>query len=214
MQNKSSSTRDEILRLLKFKKRLTVIELANELGITEMAVRRHLNTLERDLYIQSTLVRQAIGRPIHVYQLSAKGEELFPRNYKSVTLEFLEDIHKMGGQEMIHQLFQNRLERLTKRYDTRLNNKTFEEKINELASIQNENGYMAEIEQKDDDVFYINEFNCPISEVAEHYEQACACELQLFKDVLKTDVIACSCLAKGDDYCRYEVKKPSENIKK
>ena len=60
------STKDEILIMLKTAGSLTVSDISKELGITEMAVRRHLNTLERDEMIKSTLVRQAMGRPTHL----------------------------------------------------------------------------------------------------------------------------------------------------
>ena len=46
------------------------MELANELEITEMAVRRHIQTLERDKLIRSDVKKQTMGRPSKVYQAS------------------------------------------------------------------------------------------------------------------------------------------------
>ena len=42
---------------------LSVGDMAKQLGITEMAVRRHLNNMERDGLVETTLVRQPMGRP-------------------------------------------------------------------------------------------------------------------------------------------------------
>ncbi len=208
MNAKSSSTREEILTMLKKQNQLTVSEIANQLGVTEMAIRRHLNTLERDNLVETTLVRQAMGRPLNKYKLSKAGQESFPRNYKHLTLDFLNDLEEIGGRDVIHQLFEARLERLVSKYQQEFENKTFDEKVEKLAHIQNENGYMVELEQVDSDSFLLKEFNCPIAEVANGYKKACDCELQLFKKVLDTSKIrSMGCMANGDACCQYEIKK-------
>lgn len=208
MNTKSSSTRDEIIKMLKLQKKLTVTDIANQLQITEMAVRRHLNTLERDQFVASTLHRQAMGRPTNVYRLTDKGEELFPRNYRSMTLEFLEDMEDLAGKAMVEELFQRRKERLTNNYMQRMEGKTFHEKVQELVSIQNENGYMVQVERVGEDSYQLKEFNCPISKVAEKYHIACDCELQLFRDILgKADVECRTCMTAGGDVCDYRITK-------
>lgn len=209
MQINSSSTRDEIVYMLKTQKKLTVTEMAKNLGITEMAVRRHLNNLERDQYIEPILVRQALGRPTNVYQLTAKGDELFPLNYKEMALNFLKDIKEIAGTELLDQLFENRQERIKLQYQKHLENKSFDDKVAELAKLQNENGYLVELEKNADGSYYLKEYNCPVSEVAKNYQHACKCELQLFREVLGTDdVISLSCMAHGDDFCNYQIKRP------
>lgn len=211
MQSNSLSTRDEILHMLKIQKKLTVTEMAKQLGITEMAVRRHLNTLERDQYVETNLVRQAMGRPINVYQLTTKGEELFPRNYKKMALDFINDIKEIAGVELVDQLFETRQERLKQQYLKRLENKCFDEKVLELAKLQNENGYMVDLEKQEDGSYILKEYNCPISELAKDYHKACKCELDLFRSVLGTKkVISHGCMAHGDDYCNYEIRRPEE----
>ncbi|WP_026677873.1 helix-turn-helix transcriptional regulator [Fictibacillus gelatini] len=204
----NTSTRDEIINMLKKQKRLTVTEMASQLGITEMAVRRHLNTLERDHLVQTTLVRQAMGRPLNVYHLTDLGDEQFPRNYSGITVEFLKDIEALKGEETVNELFSRREHRLNDKYKERLEHKSFEEKVAELAAIQNEAGYMVDWEKKDDGTFELKEYNCPIAMVAKEYQQACSCELSLFKKMLGTDNIERKiCLAKGGDYCHYIIKR-------
>jgi DeoR family transcriptional regulator, suf operon transcriptional repressor len=212
METKTSSTRDEILRMLKVQKGLTVAKMANQLEITEMAVRRHLNTLERDGLVDSTLIRQSMGRPLNCYRLTKAGEETFPRNYKRLTLDFLSDIRQLGGVDLMDQLFESRKSRMTKKYEKYFLNKSFHEEVIELASIQNENGYMVQIEKQDDTTYLLKEFNCPISDVAFEYKKACECELSLFRQVLNTaNVESKGCMANGDECCKYEIKK-KENV--
>lgn len=203
------STRDQILSLLKVNKQLTVSEMANHLEITEMAVRRHLNTLERDNIIATTLVRQAMGRPTNVYFLTKTGQEMFPRNYATLTVDLLRDIEDLSGKEMVQQLFERRKERLKEKYGSRITDElTLDEKITELARLQNEHGYMVELDKDAEGSYIFKEYNCPISEIAKEYPIACSCELSLFQELLGTDQVDCEiCMAvDSEPHCFYKIK--------
>ena len=69
------STRRRILNTLKKSDGLTADQLAALLGVTSMAVRKHIAALERDGLVESTTVRRAIGRPANVYS-HGSGETL------------------------------------------------------------------------------------------------------------------------------------------
>lgn len=205
LTNDQISTRDQILHMLKLKGSLSVSDMALELGITEMAVRRHLNTLERDKLIRSSLVRQAMGRPTNVYSLSQEADEMFPRNYHDLTLDFLEDIEEIDGTDKVDLLFQRREDRLEEKYRKQIQGE-LEDRVSKLAELQNAKGYMVEWEKDEKTgTYYIKEFNCPISQVARQYNQACNCELSLFRRVLDADVEQTSCMAKGGDNCIYKI---------
>lgn len=202
------STRDQILSLLKINKQLTVSEMANQLDITEMAVRRHLNTLERDNIINTSLVRQAMGRPTNVYFLTKTGQEMFPRNYATLTVDLLRDIEDLNGEEMVHKLFERRKERMMEKYGSRITDQnTLDDKIAELARLQNEYGYMVEWEKDEDGNYLFKEYNCPISEIAQEYPVACKCELSLFQELLGTDQVDCEvCMAvDSEPHCYYKI---------
>lgn len=206
---KQVSTRDQILNLLKFNKQLTVSEMSNQLEITEMAVRRHLNTLERDNIIETNLLRQAMGRPTNVYFLTKTGQEMFPRNYARLTVDLLRDIEDLSGQEMVEQLFERRKDRLKDKYGSRItDHKTLEDKVVELAKLQNENGYMVEWEKDSEGSYIFKEYNCPISEIAQEYPVACSSELSLFQELLGTEEVDCEvCMAvDSEPHCFYKIK--------
>ncbi len=206
MTSDTNSTRDQILNMLKVKGPLPVSDIAVDLGITEMAVRRHLNTLERDNLIKSSLVRQAMGRPTNVYSLSMEADELFPRNYSHLTLDFLRDIKEMDGREKIEELFKRRENRLEEQYSAQINGQ-LEQRVAMLAELQNQKGYMVEWEKDENGTFTIKEFNCPIAQVAREFTQACNCELSLFRRVLGADVNQASCMAKGGEHCVFHIRE-------
>jgi len=63
------STRGRIVTLLR-RNNHTVEELAQELALTDNAVRAHLATLERDGIVQQRGVRRGSGKPSYVYDLT------------------------------------------------------------------------------------------------------------------------------------------------
>jgi predicted ArsR family transcriptional regulator len=201
------STRKMILTLIKTKASLSVIELAKLLGITEMAVRRHVNTMERDDLIQSKLIRQPMGRPSHVYSLTPAGDDLFPKNYYKLTLDLLDELVGEDGSDSVAKLFEGRKKKLLLKYEKQMEGKSLSERVSTLAEIQNGGGYMVEWEKAEDGNFIFNEYNCPIAQVANQYTQACSCELSLFESLLETNVERTECLAKGGNKCVYVIEK-------
>lgn len=205
------STRKLILNMLKTRSSLSVSEMAKDLGITEMAVRRHLNTLERDGYVTSALVRQSVGRPAHLYSLTEQADECFPKNYDSLTLDLLAELESDAfGDEAVGKLFTGREEKLVLQYQSRMDAKTLEERVKELAEIQNQGGYMAEWERDVKGDYFIHEYNCPITQVAKRYNQACECELSLFERLLHAHVERTECLAQGGGKCTYRIRQRNQ----
>lgn len=210
--DRSSSTRNQILNMLKTKGSMTVGEMAEDLGITEMAVRRHLNTLERDDLIKSRLLRQAMGRPTNVYYLSEEAENMFPKNYQDLSLELLKDVEELQGEHVVEELFRRRKQRMEESYQDFITDEDMEAKLEALARLQNEKGYMVEVKKEEGSGKYILvESNCPISNVAREYNVACDCERDLFKKVLKAEVSQKQCMATGGDNCVYEIEEESDS---
>ncbi|MHA0855655.1 helix-turn-helix transcriptional regulator [Paenibacillus sp. CMAA1364] len=199
------STRDQIVHMLKTKAPLTAKDITNELNITEMAVRRHLGTLERDGYIQYNMIRQSMGRPTAVYRLSELAEGFFPKTYHNLAIDLLGELESESGQGMIDILFERRMATLEQKYESSMSGLTISERVVKLTQIQNENGYMAEYEALEDGTYVIKEHNCPISQVANQYQHACRCELDLFKSLLQVDVERTECLSEGGTKCSYSI---------
>lgn len=201
-----SSTRERILMLLKTVGRMSASDLSSELELTEMAIRRHMYVLEREGSVSIVSVRQAMGRPLHAYELTAEADELFPKNYHLLTLDLLDELaDDPDTAELIDRMFEGRKKKLIERYAPRMAGKSLEQKVSELASIQNAGGYMVEVEAQCDGGFVLYEYNCPITQVAGKYQQACRCELSLFKALLEVPVERTECLAKGGGKCSYHI---------
>ncbi|MDU0332663.1 helix-turn-helix transcriptional regulator [Paenibacillus barengoltzii] len=204
---KDLSTRERILHLMKTAGPLSAKELTTELQITEMAVRRHLGTMERDGLIESKMVRQTAGRPTAVYGLTELAEGLFPKRYHSLTLDLLDELAEESGEVMVDRLFDRRKEKLSRRYMAEMQGKSLTEKVRTLSEIQNDNGYMTELQETDGGEYVLMEHNCPISQIANRYNHACDCELKLFESLLDADVERTECLAQQGRKCVYVIRQ-------
>lgn len=200
------STRDKILYMLKFKGELSAKEITDQLGITGMAVRRHISTLERDHLIESTTVRQPMGRPAAVYRLTKQAEDCFPKRYHTIALDLLSELEAVEGNESVNRLFELRQASLYKRYHEQMQGKSLQEKVATLSEIQNENGYMANWHPEGEGEYVLTEHNCPIFQVAGKYNHACSCELNLFASLLEADVERTDCLTEGGNRCVYRIR--------
>ncbi|HEY8346901.1 MAG TPA: metalloregulator ArsR/SmtB family transcription factor [Symbiobacteriaceae bacterium] len=201
-----TSTRREIINILRVSGPLTVSELGERLGITHVAVRRHLTSLERDGLITSVQERHPMGRPTRVYSLTEAADELFPKKYGALTLELLEFLSQTQS-ELVDQFFRTRGQRLAEQYGPEVSAcPTLAERVKRLTQIQAANGYLATSEEGADGTFILREFNCPISQVSRYYPHACEHELTFIRTVLGTDQVQrVECISQGGTCCRYIV---------
>lgn len=210
MSNQETNTRKTIITILRTEGPMSAGDLAERIGITEMAIRRHIATLERDNLIYPTTIRQPMGRPAKVYQLTEEADDLFPKNYHSLMLDILEDIVRVDGEDKIKEIFDQREDRLSAQLNELLDGKSLEEKVQTLAEMQNSKGYLAKWERKDDGSYEIVEYNCPIAQVSKVYPETCSCETNVFRRVLGTEVNRSQCLAEGGSCCVFKIQDLEE----
>jgi len=205
MERQTPSTRRQILDLLKKRGGMTAKDLGEALGITSMAVRRHLSALERDDLIGSTTVRRPMGRPTYVYSLTPLADDLFPKNYPQLMIGLLDDLRTLDGDEKIDLLFQRREDRLANAYVPRMEGKDLEGRVTEIARIFDENGNLSEW-KKEDGGYRLTWHNCAISKVSQRCPQACQHEEKLLRRVLDAEVGRLEHAAKGDNCCSYVIR--------
>jgi len=199
-------TRRQILESLKKRGELTADELSNQLQLTTSGVRQHLVALTSDGLVAHRQVREGPGRPRHCYHLTAAADALFPRAYSDLTNELL-GYASDDDPELIERLFDRRRKRRVDDAKGRLKGKSFEEKVEELASILDEDGYLADFQPRPDgDGFLITEHNCAILGVARRYGQACSSEIGFLREALpEAKIERIQHMIAGAHSCAYEV---------
>lgn len=97
------STRGRIVLLLMGTTR-TVSELADELEVSDNAVRAHLVAMERDGVVRQSGERRSGGRPAHLYEVTPAADDLFPKAYDEGLVRLLERLaERLEGTEL-HEL--------------------------------------------------------------------------------------------------------------
>ena len=199
-------TRREILESLKKRGELTADDLAEQLGLTTSGIRQHLVALTSDGLVTHRQMREGPGRPRHCYHLTAAADALFPRAYSDLTNELL-GYASDHDPELVERLFERRRRRRVDGACERLVGRDFAGKVEELARILDEDGYLADFQAQPDGTFLITEHNCAILGVARRYGQACSSEIGFLREALpEASIERIQHMIAGAHSCAYEVK--------
>lgn len=208
---KHASVKEKLLMILKKDYECTMRELMVYFDISEVAVRRHLRELENQGFIMKEEVKQEIGRPYYVYRLTKKGHQTFPNQYEQLPVELLEDLEEVQGKEAVKEVLDRRMEREKAYYQERLTSDNFDEKIAEIARLQDKKGYMIEYEKTPEGDYKVTNYNCPILNVASKYARLCHNEKKVLGALFPNSrVLSQTCITRGDHYCQWIITKPKE----
>ena len=200
-------TREKIILLLKKRGPMAIDELSRELSITSMGIRQHLLSLERRGLIEYMTKRQGIGRPAFLYKLTAKADDLFPKEYDKFMINLFRDIEKNDGREKIDEILKWRRNRIVKDAKEGLaDKKSIGEKMLALKEILEADGYFPEISESSTH-YILKLFNCPIFKLAAEYKEVCRHDLGMFRELLGKDLNRDECINSGNPSCTYSLPK-------
>jgi predicted ArsR family transcriptional regulator len=204
-----AGSRERLIHLLRSRGGVNADALAQELGVSRQCVRKHLDVLERDGYVEHRSERKERGRPAHVYRLTAKAAtELFPKRYDLLARSVLQQIKSVWGERGLNTIFCGCATEMVGRFRPRLKGLGFDQRVRRLAELLDEEGYEAEVEKLSDGSFILSEWNCPLTDVARDYRQLCERELEVYRELLETEVFRESRIAGGASRCVYRVLRP------
>ena len=196
--------RGDVLLELKRAQPLTARELADKLGVSPNAIRHHLKELEAAALILYGREQRGVGAPTFAFRLSDAGEALFPRAYEETLTQLLERVAEKGGRAAAVELFEDHYRELTRKVAAELEGADQSERVDMVARLMNEQGYMAEW-QEAAGTFRLAEHNCAIRAVAERFPEVCAAEQRFLRDVLGAAVERRSHIASGCNACEYTI---------
>lgn len=187
--------------------------LAGALGISRTGVLQQLRALEAAGLVRRETVRHGVGRPRHLYDVTADAQELFPSNYDGLASGLLAAVRAVGGEALLDEVLAARRRQLGERIRHRLadgfpGDAPLEDRLRELAFFQDEQGYLAVAEFDAGGSPRLVEHNCAIYHVAKDNPAACRAELELFREMLGGTVIRESHIVAGDRCCSYRILGP------
>ena len=112
------------------------------------------------------------------------------------------------------ELFEDRYRELTRSLLAELSGATVAERLDHVARLMSEQGYMADW-QESAGAFRLSEHNCAIRAVAERFPEVCAAEERFLREVLGAQVERRSHIPSGCNACEYTItfapKAPEES---
>jgi predicted ArsR family transcriptional regulator len=182
-------------------------ELAERFGLTREAVRQHLVELADNGLVRSTpRPTGGAGRPPVEWSLTELAVDLFPDRHADLTVSLIDSIRRVLGDDGLDAVVAARTAQQRSDYADRLVGA--DDRLAGLAEIRSEEGYLAEVvEAGDGRGRLLIEHHCPICDAATACQGLCRAELELFQDVLGTEVTVTreQHLVSGDERCVYRI---------
>ena len=206
-------TRDRVLGAVLERGPVSAAELGEQLGFTPAAVRRHLDTLEREGLIEVKRVSNpgsGAGRPARRYVVSHQGQSYLGNDYLTIATEALRELGKAAGPEAIEAFAEARFQKMEDRYRPVLDaaGPAIEDRAEALAALLTKDGFvgsttMIGTSRTPSTLLSIQlcQGHCPIQALASAYPVFCDKETEVFSRLLGVDVRRLSTLSRGGHVC-------------
>ena len=203
-----SPTRDRVMSSILHNGPSTASELADRLGLTAAAVRRHLSALVSRGLVDSREKKvfgaRGRGRPSRVFFLTDHGRADYYTAYDDLAISALRQLADAAGPSALDAVAKARVDDIESRYRALRQARPDEVPAQLLAEVLSADGYVATIQPAGAGQ-QICQHNCPVAEVAKVFPQLCNVEPQLFSELLGSHVQRLATIAHGDGVCTTHV---------
>ncbi len=187
----------------------TAAELAERLGLTPAAIRRHLDVLLASGHVEAREQRiygaRGRGRPAKDFVLTDAGRAVFYTAYDDLAIEALEFLATTAGPDAVTRFAEARMAQSEQSYRERMASAGPDSTpAQALAAALSDDGYVASTlpsaigEQ-------LCQHHCPVAHVAERFPQICEVETAAFSRLLGVHVQRLATIAHGDGVCTTHV---------
>ncbi len=201
-------TRDTVARLVLERGPQTAAALAERLGLSPAAIRRHLDALVADGLLVECEPRRPLqrgrGRPARTYALTDAGRAASPHAYDDLATTALRYLSDVGGDDAVVAFADHRAASLELKLAAAVPARGVGDRAEALAQALTAQGYAAEVESASAPGVMgvqICQHHCPIAHVAAEFPQLCEAETRAFARVLGTYVQRLATIAHGDGVC-------------
>ncbi len=159
-------TIERILHTIKREGAVTAKQVANDLHITTMGARQHLQSLEDEGILIFYDVKVKVGRPTRHWSLTKKGHDQFADRHGELTIQMIDAVEHLFGQDGLAKVTAEREAHTLQHYQQALIAcNDLATKLHTLVKLREQEGYMAELERTEWGYLLI-ENHCPICRAA------------------------------------------------
>lgn len=196
------STRGRIVTLLRGTTK-TVNDLAEELELTDNAVRAHLLSLERDGLIKQSGVQRGTRKPHFAYELTAEADSLFPKAYDALLNQLITVLKGRLEPATLEQVLRDVGRSLAGPQAGSGKNGNLESRVARGLTALEAIGGAARIE-KEKEKFFIRSESCPLAAAVAEHPEVCRLAEALLSEIIGGEVRE-RCDRDGSQRCRFEV---------
>jgi predicted ArsR family transcriptional regulator len=207
-------TRDRVSALLLEHGPQTASELAERLGVSPAAVRRHLDALVGAGRLEERLSREAHrgrGRPARRFHLTDAGRSAFPHAYDDLALTALRYVAASGGPDAVRAVAEAQMAGLEARASSAVAAATSGgapvDRAQALAVALTAEGYAATASAISGGG-QLCQHHCPVAHVAAEFPQLCEAETAVIGRLVGTHVQRLATIAHGDGICTTHIPGP------
>ncbi|MCP9932064.1 iron-sulfur cluster biosynthesis transcriptional regulator SufR [Cyanobium sp. AMD-g] len=181
-------TREAALSVLLREGEATAAQLAEALGVSVQAMRRHLRSLEDDGLVEASPSHEGPGRPSNRWRLTDQGQGRFPDGSENFALGLLHTLTESLPADTLELVLRQQAEEKAADYRRLIGSGPLGQRIEQLVELRRKEGYVAECRRDDDPnaasdtaAWLISEFHCSVMRIAEQYPVVCDQELRLIR---------------------------------
>ena len=208
-------TRDAVARAILERGPQDAAHLAERLGLSPAAIRRHLDALVADGLLLEREPRPTAsrgrGRPARTYALTDAGRAAFPHAYDDLASTALRYLRETGGDEAVNRFAEHRAATLARELAPHTDpREPLATRVQAMADALSAAGYAStatEVGTTEAPVqgVQICQHHCPVAHVAAEFPELCEAETRAFEQVLGTYVQRLATIAHGDGVCTTHV---------
>jgi predicted ArsR family transcriptional regulator len=207
------STRDQILGLLRGNGGATVVELAEALAMSPAAVRRHLDGLRAEGFVDVKARRHPVGRPSFAFYLTERAEERDSTAYSRLLLRMFRELAELrqdevsgqGGHDVLDKVFEGIAARMAQEHRPEVMGVSLEEKVVQLSEALKAEGILDAWSREADGYRLLNS-SCPYRRAAETTRAPCRLDRMTIQLLLGVPVEQVGRVVDGHPYCEYVVQ--------
>lgn len=186
---------------------MTAASLAERLGITTAAVRRHLSDLERDELVTRRKGTPSPGRPPYLYRLTEAGRRALPKRHRLLLELLLEAAEERDGAERTRDLLARAGRRFVRRADAEVRTAARDRSWERMARALEESlAWHAEVRAAAGGTRIVEVHQCPFHEVLVPRPRLCgAFFAALFEALLPGAEVRHEAVQDGVTCCRLSV---------
>jgi DeoR family suf operon transcriptional repressor len=207
------TTREQVLRFVRGRREATVAQLAEALDVSPQAVRRHLDGLRADGFLDARLERHGVGRPSLIFFATERGEELSGRTYLQLLSRLFRHLEKMdseevgggSGRQVLDQVFSGIASEVAADHESEVRGATLAERVAEASRALDREGIVDTWRIEDGDYHMING-ECPYLRLAEMSDAACRSDRQTIELLVDGQVEQTTRIVEGAPVCEYIIR--------